>query len=117
MVRSLHVQVEQVRFGDDEVQVLVVDLRQMLRRVCLDYLGTKVFEERARYAGEEVQVRWAVEAAREVGCDGLEVLRRGLDKIYDWNLYMSASLAVGRGRARTSGIICRVVPMFRCIVT
>ena len=92
MVRSLHVQVKQVWFGDDEVQVLVVDLRQMLRRVCLHYLGTKVFEERARYAGEEVQVRWAVEAAREVGRDGLEVLRRGLDEIYDWNLYKSASL-------------------------
>ena len=71
---------------------LVEDLRQMLRRVCLHYLGTKVFEERARYAGEEVQVCWAVEAAREVGRDGLEVLRRGLDEIYDWNLYKSASL-------------------------
>ena len=118
MVRPLHVQVEQVRFGDDEVQVLVVDLRQMLRRVCLHYLGAKVFEERTRYAGEEVQVCWAVEAAREDGRDGLEVLRRGLDEIYDWNLFMSAWLLVGRDRrAHTSGIICRVVPMFRCIVT
>jgi hypothetical protein len=66
MVRSLHIQVEKVWLRDDEVQILVVDLRQVLRCVRLDYLCAKVFEEGSRYAGEEVEVCGAVEAAREV---------------------------------------------------
>jgi hypothetical protein len=35
----------------------------MLRCVRLDYLCTEVFEEWSRYAGEEVEVCGAVEAA------------------------------------------------------
>lgn len=83
---------EQVWFRDDKVQILVVHLGEMLRRVCLHYLRTEIFEKRTWYAGEKVQVGWAVETARQIGRDGLEVLCRGLDEIYDWDLRISASL-------------------------
>jgi hypothetical protein len=92
-------------------------LRQMLCCVGLDYLRTEIFEEWSRYAGEEVEVRRAVEAAREVGGNGLEVLRGWLDEVYDRNLCILSIPQLSRGGARTSGIMWRVVPMFRCIVT
>lgn len=92
MVRSLHVQVEQVWLGNDKVQVLVVDLCQVLCGVRLHYLGAEIFEKWSRYAGEEVQVRGAVQSAREIGRDGLEILRRRLNEIYNWDLRVLSTL-------------------------
>lgn len=89
----------------------------MLCCVRLDYLRTEIFEEWSRYAGEEVEVCGTVEAAREVGGDGLEVLRRWLDEVYNRDLCFLSIPQLDRSGARTSGIMWRVVPMFRCIVT
>lgn len=47
---------EQIWFRNDEVQILVVDLRQMFSGSRSYRLCTEVFEEGSGYAGEEVQV-------------------------------------------------------------
>lgn len=89
----------------------------MFGGVGLHNLCAKVFEEGSRYAGEEVEVCGAVEASRQVGCNGLEVLCCWFDEIYDGNLLILSVLKLDRDVARTSGIMWRVVPIFRCIVT
>jgi hypothetical protein len=47
---------EQVWFGNDEVEVLVVDLCEVFCCSRCDCLSTEVFEERPRYTREEVNV-------------------------------------------------------------
>ena len=44
----LHAQAEEVRLGDDEVEVLVVNLRNQLRRARNRCLSSKVFQQRSR---------------------------------------------------------------------
>jgi hypothetical protein len=97
-------------------------------------LRAKVFEEGSGYAGEKVDVGracgWSLEACqglcrvgqtvkatRQVRGDKLKVLRSRLDKIDDGNLFGVSRTPHRSSVARTSGIMCRVVPMFRCIVT
>ena len=64
----------------------------MLCSVCLHHLRTEVLKKRPRYAGEEVEVGRAVEPARQVGGDGLEVLCGWLDKVYDRDLAVISML-------------------------
>ena len=89
----------------------------MLCSVRLHYLRTEIFEKRSGYAGEEVEVGGAVEAAREIRGNGLEVLGGWFDEVYDRDLAIVSMVSSEREVARTSGIMWRVVPMFRCIVT
>lgn len=58
-----HAQTEKVGFCNDEIEVLVVDLRYVLCGVCCCYLSSKVLEQRSRYGGDEVDVRRAVQAS------------------------------------------------------
>jgi hypothetical protein len=61
--------------------------------------------------------RLTVEAAREVRGDGLEILGSRLNEIDDRYLPKVSRLQLEAGKAHTSGIMWRVVPIFKCIVT
>jgi hypothetical protein len=106
----------------------------MLRRSGCDCLRAKVFEERSGYAGEEVDigrtcsvirhisygravVGHTVEATRQIGGDDLNVLRGRLNEIDDGYLAIISVIPFQSNMPHTSGIKCRVVPMFKCIVT
>lgn len=58
-----HPQTEQIRLADDEIQVLIEDLSDVLGGAGVGGLGGEVFEQGARYRGEEVDVGGGVEAA------------------------------------------------------
>jgi hypothetical protein len=58
-----------------------------------------------------------VEATRQIGGDDLDVLRGRLDEIDDRDLAIVSEVLFQSTVPHTSGIKCRVVPMFRCIVT
>ena len=58
-----------------------------------------------------------VETARQVGGHDLDVLCSGLDKVDDRNLVNVSDGLFQTSVAHTSGIICRVVLTFKCIVT
>lgn len=66
-----HAKTEQVWFGHDEIQILVVYACNMLRSPCSGYLGGKIFEKRPRYRREEVDVGRGVKTTREIGGDDL----------------------------------------------
>lgn len=111
VVGALHVEVEQVGLGDDEVEVLVVDLGEVLCGGRGNGLGAKVLEQGPGDAGEEIDVGGAVEAASEVGGHGGEILGRRLDEVDDGHLVGAVSGRRGAGvgggqrqRAPTSGI-------------
>jgi hypothetical protein len=61
--------------------------------------------------------RLTVEAAREVRGDRLEILGSRLNEINDRYLLKVSTFQLGAGKAHTSGIMWRVVPIFKCIVT
>ena len=77
---------EQIWFRDDEIEILVVDLGQVFGRARGDGLGAEVFEKGPWYAGKEVDVGRAVQAAGEIGGDDVEILRGGLDEIDDGHI-------------------------------
>jgi hypothetical protein len=58
-----------------------------------------------------------VEATRQIGGDDLDVLRGRLDEIDDRDLADVSEVLYQGSVPHTSGIKCRVVPIFRCIVT
>lgn len=82
----LHAEAEEVRLRDNEVEVLVVELRDVLGRARVRRLCREIFEEHPGYRGEEVDVRRRVESLLEVARDGFEVLGRGFGEVYDWDV-------------------------------
>ena len=74
-------QTEQVGFGDNEIQVLIINLRDVLRRSRRGDLRGKIFQERAWHGGEEVDIGGGVEAAGQVFRNGLDIFGIGLDEI------------------------------------
>jgi hypothetical protein len=58
-----------------------------------------------------------VETPRQIGGHNLEVLRSRLDQVDDGDLFALSKGLCQAEFLRTSGIIWRVVPMFRCMVT
>jgi len=79
-------QTEEVWFRDDEIQVLVVYLRNVLCSARGCYLRGKVFEQRPRYRGQEVHVGGRVEAARQVRGDEFDVGGSRFDEIDDGHI-------------------------------
>jgi hypothetical protein len=61
--------------------------------------------------------RLTIEAAREVRGDRLEILGSRLNEIDDRYLLKVSRVWLEVGKAHTSGIMWRVVPIFKCIVT
>lgn len=55
-VLLLHPEAEEIWLGDNEVQVLVIDLGYVLCRACRGRLGSEIFEQGSGYRGEEVDV-------------------------------------------------------------
>ena len=86
-----HTQTEQIRLADNEVQVLIEDLRDVFRRSCFGCLGCEIFEQGAGYRGEEVDVCGGVEAAGQVGCDRLEVGGGGFHQIQNGDIWYGVS--------------------------
>ena len=76
-------QVEEVRLGDDEVEVLVVELRDVLRRAGRRRLRRKILQQWSRDRVQEIDVGRRVQIPREVLRDELQVPAVGLDEVYD----------------------------------
>lgn len=87
-------QAEEIGLCDNEVEVLIEDLRNMLRRAGGGYLRGKVLEKRPGNGGEEVHIGWGVEPLGKIACDGLYISLVGLDKVDDWNIGDWVSLGV-----------------------
>lgn len=79
----LHAEAKEVRLGDDEVEVLIVELRNVFGRARVRRVCREVFEEDPRYRGEKVDVRWGVESLLEVARDGFKVLGCRFGEVYD----------------------------------
>lgn len=67
----LHAETEEIGLGDDEVEVLVIELRNVFGCARVRRLRRKFFQQDPRYRGEEVDVSWRVEPLFEVACYSL----------------------------------------------
>lgn len=99
----LHAEAEEVWFGNNEVEILVVELRNMFGCARIRRLCREIFEKDPRYRGEEVDVRWGIEPLLEVVCDGGEVLGSRFGEVYDGD--------IGDGVPRSSDVPMRSVSM------
>lgn len=76
-----HAQTKEIRLCNDEVEVLVVDLRYVLCGVCCGYLSSKIFEQRSRHGGDEVDVCRAIQTFGQVGAYELYVGQSRLNEV------------------------------------
>lgn len=70
----LHAETKEIGFGDDKVQVLVVELCDVFGRARVRRLRCEFFKEDPGYRREEVDMRRRVESLLEVVCYGLQIL-------------------------------------------
>lgn len=88
----LHTKTKQIRLGNDEVEILVVDLSDLLRGACCCCLCGKLFQRWPRDRGEEVEVGRAVKPLLKVVRDGFQVRGSRLDQVYGWDIGDGGSL-------------------------
>ena len=74
---------EQVGFGGDKVEVLVVDLGDLVGCAVLGRRGGNALEQRAGHRGQEADVGGLVEVLRRVGRDCGDVPGSGSDEVGD----------------------------------
>lgn len=78
----LHAEAEEIRLGDDKVDVLIVHLCDLFRGSRSSRLRGKVFQQRPRYRREEVEVGRAVKSLLEVVGDRFQIRWCRFDQIY-----------------------------------
>lgn len=78
-----HPQAEQIRFADDEIQILVINLTDALRSARLCSLRCEVFEQGTGYRGKKIDVCWRVQAVLEILGDPFKVRCCRLDEVED----------------------------------
>lgn len=91
---SAHAKAEKVRFADDEVEILVIDLADALRRPSLRRLRREVFEDWPGYRGKKVDICGRVQAFLEVLRYTLEVGRCRVDEVNDWDVRYRVPLGI-----------------------
>lgn len=89
----LHPQAEQIWLGDDEIQVLIKQLRDLIRRPSCGCFRGKMFQQCSRERGEEVNVGWGVEAILKIARDVLDVLLTRFEKVDDWDVWYGVAWA------------------------
>lgn len=67
----LHAETEEIGLGDNKVEVLVVQLRDVFGCARVRCLRCELFEENPGYRREKVDVSWRVKPLFEVACYGL----------------------------------------------
>lgn len=76
-----HAQAKQIGFANDEVEILVVDLRNAVRGSCSRRLSSKVLEKGSRHRRQKVDVCRGVKVPGKILGNQFEVRGRRFDKV------------------------------------